>query len=529
MNLAADKWIPVVRLDGQQDEVSLTAAFTEGDRIADLAVRPPERIALMRLLLCVAHAALDPTGKDPRPRDQDDWKGCRQGLPPRAEIYLRKWQHAFELFGKRKRFLQVHGRGSPGIMSVNKLAFIDADTTTLFDNDVEQRNVRPDTWLARTLLTYQSFAAGGTVGGSANVSGKKVSQKGTNAPCRDRSALHAFLRRNCLIDTIHYNLTTRERIEGMKPLSWGRPVWEQELISLSDGAVTTKIGASYLGRLAPLSRAVWLSDDCATAENANGIAFPNFDAGFRETSCAVKKGRGAQDKDELRLVSAGDKGTIKAVWRELHAITLKQSASGVGGPACLYNIVGTENFVLWVGAFVANRAKVVDGIEAVFSTPAGMLEQSSNQRYEQGALFANKLSAQLGRAIRAYRHAVERAAFDESQRAKVEMNIRKNKSEKQRLWTLERHAVLHFWTAAERNLRKLFQLVTTALPIAGGQYRFLETDWGKCLFAAAVDAYDIACPHETPRQMKAHVLGRAVLLRPDSEPDDENETQEETE
>lgn len=107
MNLAADKWIPVVCLDGQHDEVSLATAFTEGHRIADLAVRPPERIALMRLLLCVAHAALDPTGKDPRPRDQDDWHDCRDELATKAGAYMQRWASAFELLDGDARFLQV--------------------------------------------------------------------------------------------------------------------------------------------------------------------------------------------------------------------------------------------------------------------------------------------------------------------------------------------------------------------------------------------------------------------------------------
>ena len=179
MNLAADKWIPVVCLDGQHDEVSLATAFTEGHRIADLAVRPPERIALMRLLLCVAHAALDPTGKDPRPRDQDDWHDCRDELATKAGAYMQRWASAFELLDGDARFLQVQklvlavarqggknrksdsgGGGADEGKFVDKLdIFLAAGTnTTLFDNAGGSERSFTLPRLAMMLLTFQSFS-----------------------------------------------------------------------------------------------------------------------------------------------------------------------------------------------------------------------------------------------------------------------------------------------------------------------------------------------------------------------------------
>jgi CRISPR system Cascade subunit CasA len=210
----------------------------------------------------------------------------------------------------------------------------------------------------------------------------------------------------------------------------------------------------------------------------------------------------------------------------LHAITLKRSAAGVGGPACLNNVLGEQEFDLWVGAFVANQAKVLDGLEAVFHVPHGMLEDSGRQRYEQGAGFAGGLARRLGQAVRAYRHATERTAFDAQQRAKAETQIRRNKGEKERLQALELQAVLRYWTAAEHWAPMLLHLVTFPPPISGGRYQFASTDWGKRLFQAALAAYDLACPHETPRQVKAYVLGRALLLRPEATSDTEPETED---
>ena len=51
MNVAFDPWIPVVTTSGERKLAGLCTVLTEGDGLADLAVRPHERVALMRLFL----------------------------------------------------------------------------------------------------------------------------------------------------------------------------------------------------------------------------------------------------------------------------------------------------------------------------------------------------------------------------------------------------------------------------------------------------------------------------------------------
>ena len=81
-------------LEGRQAAtVSLRDAFVRGHELQDLAVRPHERIALMRLLVCVAQAALD------GPHDFDDWESSQPRIATAALDYLERWQNAFELFG----------------------------------------------------------------------------------------------------------------------------------------------------------------------------------------------------------------------------------------------------------------------------------------------------------------------------------------------------------------------------------------------------------------------------------------------
>ena len=107
MNLTTEPWIPTVWNDGEFRMVSLSDVFAHGEEVSDLAVRPPERVSLMRLLICVAHAALD------GPANREDWQTCRTKIAPCALDYLRRWGAAFDLFGSAQRYLQVSGLEKP--------------------------------------------------------------------------------------------------------------------------------------------------------------------------------------------------------------------------------------------------------------------------------------------------------------------------------------------------------------------------------------------------------------------------------
>ena len=91
MNVAFDPWIPVVTTAGKPDSASLYAVLTEGEKFADLAVRPHERVSLMRLFLCVAHAALD------GPKDYAEWCEVPKRLPEAVLKYLTHWKDSFRV------------------------------------------------------------------------------------------------------------------------------------------------------------------------------------------------------------------------------------------------------------------------------------------------------------------------------------------------------------------------------------------------------------------------------------------------
>ena len=102
-NLVCDPWIPVIGAGAVPRLLSLQGTFASAHEIRDLAVKPHEKIALLRLLICICQAALD------GPENFDDWETCREDVQARAEDYLEQWQGSFELFGDGPRFLQVPG------------------------------------------------------------------------------------------------------------------------------------------------------------------------------------------------------------------------------------------------------------------------------------------------------------------------------------------------------------------------------------------------------------------------------------
>ena len=134
MNLTIEPWIPALRADGRRELFSLQDLFAQAHELRDLAAKPHERIALMRLLLCITQAALD------GPADEDAWEQCQPLIQPRVRAYLDKRRGSFELFGDGPRFLQLPklqpGKESDEGNAATKLdlALATGNNSTLFDN-----------------------------------------------------------------------------------------------------------------------------------------------------------------------------------------------------------------------------------------------------------------------------------------------------------------------------------------------------------------------------------------------------------
>lgn len=534
-NLVDELWLPVTLADDFPDRairnklprVSLRETFQYGDKIVDLRCYPHERIALMRLLICIAQRALN------GPRDEEEWKRCRAEMSKIAVHYLDDNKDCFNLFGDGPRFLQAHGSGKPGQKPVFKLALIDEDGTTLFDAHVQPGEQMEAEDLAVALVTYQSFAAGGKSGGSEPSPKGRITkigkiknepQSGEAALCRDGAALHAFILGENLCETIHWNLVCVAQIAA--PMTWstaGKPVWEHRKLAAKD-LPEALIKTDYLGRLAPLGRAVWLGNDLQQVKIANGLHYGVFadsadknknkaGTGIGELTASVAPGQGTQDRDRLVSASAGG-GVRKAAWRELHSIALLRRAGKRGGPAALEHLRTNtiQELRLWCGALIGGGkgrpATVGDVIESVFRLPVQFLEDAQaaltddplecpgpNQTYRKGVALADQWAGQLREAIRAYNSSL--------------VNLSK-KQNSERSGKIMNKAATRYWTALEQSAEPLL-LHAVAVHSEGFQPDddnwMAKSLWGREVCKAAHDAYEFTCPHGTPRQLRAYAAG----------------------
>lgn len=522
MNVAFDPWIPVVTSTGERKLVSLSEIFSDRARYADLAVRPHERVALMRLFLCIAHAALD------GPKNYSEWCDVPKKLARAGPEYLGKLKDSFGLFDPKEPWLQVKElkavesdkenseKTSPVALLDSELAT--GNTSTLFDHEgsMTVRMVDPAR-LALNLLTFQNFSSGG---GSpvAQWGKKKTSQVGNpDAPCLSQSMAHCLLRGRNLAETIHLNLPTHERIErvyrafsfdkkkdkvAFSDVQIGKPVWECFPESPDDSIAVTNATRTYLGRLVPISRWVRLIENTDQMFCCNGFKYDTYKDGFpAEPTAAVhlvtKKDKKGIETTERRVVGVSPS---RATWRELSALLTKRAADGLGGPLAMENAPNDTECDFHVCAMTRDQASMDIGIESVFHLDP--IFQANVVVYSAEVEQAERLSRQLRGAVETYRKTIDNDWLPRVKRTQAkDQGKLKNR--------LAQTAFLFYWTTVEKNL----PLLMTHIKAIGTDdaMRTRET-WRKMLFATVCEAYRTACGQETPRQMRAFAKGWQRLI-----------------
>lgn len=485
MNLTTDPWIPAIRANGEHDLFSLHSLFAEAHKLRDLAGKPHERIALMRLLICITQAALD------GPADEDEWIDCEPRIQPSVAAYLNRWKPAFELFGDGQRFLQLSGlkpgketdTGNPATKL--DLALATGNNSILFDNEAGASREESHARGALNLLSFQCFSPCGTIG-IARWNGKDTLGKGfsNHAPCTPSSMLHTFLIGDSILSTIARNLLTKELVGDNMP-AWGSPVWEHPVSYPADDDAMANATGTYLGRLVPLSRAIHLNEDGRTVILANGLDYPLFPL-FREGTATIVK----RKDEELGVLPAS---IDRAIWRQLHAITVKRFSSSdqLAGPLALSLPASSQDTTLWIGALVTKgNGKIIDIVESTYTVPATLFDAAGRNAYEHGVQHAEIVESTLNKAVGSYAThlKMDKPAYDRARQ--------------------------HFWTRLEQHLSDLFTVARELTPpddLPG-------SPWGRAVRQAALDSYERACPHGTPRQLQAHALGLRHLHRSPAKP-----------
>lgn len=513
MNVAFEPWIPVVDELGTRKPASLCSVLTEGEKYADLAVRPHERVALMRLFLCVAHAALD------GPKKYEDWLDVPKCLPEAAKKYLEHWKDSFELFSKDKPWLQVAGlskgadtqSNSDDISDwtpVSKLNFSYAtgDNTTLFDHagmSAEERRI-PTNEILLSMLTFQCFSVGGLMGQvywngvrcgvPANPNKDNGPVKSSDAPCSPASMIHAFLRGNNLIETIHLNMPTYDDVRfsyGERTI--GKPVWELVPTSGKDASSIENATTTYVGRLVPMTRVIRLHPAGERMLLGDGLTYPSFANGFPQEPTATVIIRKKAQVEERGLLSFRPS---KSLWRELASLVVRRNAEGTGGPLSLRAIQDGEGCDLQVAALARDKATIVDTAESVFHIPSKLFIPEGTDVYEAEAKRAEFIASRLGWAVEGYRSEIDGGWEGRLKSAGPAKGKLKAK--------LHSIATTHYWTAVETNLSLL---MTHIEAIGTDDAMPTRENWHKMLFVTAREACRTACGQETPRQIRAFAKG----------------------
>lgn len=474
-NLISHPWIPVRWSPSATGEkpalVSLHDAFARSRDIADLDATPHERIALTRLLVCIAHAALG------APESPDDWQDFGHDLESAATAYLAlpDIHPHFNLLGDGPRFLQeaVPKKGDPVPASKLFARLATGNNPTVLDHGGMSAERRFDpAMLALALLTFQNFYP---------LYGAGYKGRG---PCADGNGIHCILLGNQLRDTILGNMLDAETLATTALESIGKPIWECATPAELETSTRT-----LLGRLAPRHRSLRLTSDLTGFHHRQkSLIYPNWEP-HREPSVSIILNR----KEERRIAPAR---LDRSIWRDLHYLTALRAGDETNPDAAPVlqshrEALDEKSAELWTGALITDlKAKILDTTESTFTVPRDLFSPAGRARYAAGVDFAETISTKLYGAIRTYGSALshEHPPVAEGQQ--------------------------HYWHRLDQHHQILINLAANPVPGTPAIGTLDAKDsWTLAVRQAAVAAYQSVCPRTTPRQIEAFALGYRSLHR----------------
>lgn len=493
-NLIDEPWIPVLMQDGTNRSVSLGEVFGDADgQIADLALNPYERVAVFRLLLCIAQAALGPE----RLKDERAWRTAKGTVGQVSSEYLKKWHHRFFLYGPHA-FLQpdcIALAKADGTTPCDKLVFqlASGNNSTLYDHDAVGGRVLSDAKLALGFIVYQNFSSGG-LSGQCVWDGILTEKSIQGAPCRERSMLLSILQGCSVLDSIWLNFVTDSWVHDSLNADWGCPFWEFD--ELRRKAVLGNEN-TYLGHLVPLSRAIKLTRRSPMCILGEALPYQQLPA-WREPMASVKLQKGTKQDEFLEAYVTSNPS--KMPWRELVSILSVRESGGRKSALALRHLesMPDREFTLWTGGLCSEKAKEIDVVEWKVRHSVSLLEEPAMQRYENVINYADRQQKSLYAATAEY-----------AQKMKSVSDEKKIKAEQ--IASYSAPAERLYWDIlAQPGNQKL------VLDVESPTYK---DDWKKATRKAAEEAYRRACPAVTARQMEAYAQGFAKLWVPDGKKD----------
>lgn len=450
---------------------------------------PHERIAVMRLLICLTQRALN------GPADAEAREECIEDIIPAVSAYLSQWSSAFELLGENGAFLQfadvqppTPGAYAP-LVSLN-MARASGNNAAVFDHG-ELLGYSPDpAQVALDLLTSQNFAVGGTINVALWNQQRTERYGGYVAPCVI-SAVHLFLKADTLLETIALNLIPFDHLcPGLNGI--GVPVWEKMPTSKNDVSAVANATLTYLGRLVPVSRCISLLPDLSGCVIGRGVDYSTYEDGqltVYEGSMTIALSK----NDQARYLVKGD--VSRSLWRNIPSLLHRFSKHNQ-----LHHVFDNGNlpsvFSVWIGALVfhsKDTGKILDAMQDEYThlTPQ-VADDTVLENMRTLLRYAESGAGCVKKAVKGYLEAlVDAREFKKS---------------------LPDFADREYWQRLASSRQMLFALAEKMAKASN------KEEWNACgqgwliqIREAASKAYDAVVPHQTVRQLRAWSQGRCSL------------------
>jgi hypothetical protein len=311
--------------------------------------------------------------------------------------------------------------------------------------------------------------------------------------CVEDNAAHAFQCGSNLAATITANCLSLDAITSIRPDSGlGRPVWEISPVppfAPKDEAAKNATH-SYLGRLVPVARLVWIADP-ASVVIANGPAFPDTDQ-LREPSTTV---RPIQPNNTYAILPLR---LGRAVWRDLPAFTLARQNEGC--PVMRRNPNADRG--IFVGGLITDfKAKIEDSQSSEF---CGRIAVPSR-------MFGDDAAAQDAR-MDYYAAMTAAEAWEKSLWIALGNYFNKLKVEPKQASDIRARAQSSYWSFLEQSLPDLFSILRSGeYPDDPLHHPYAKSTWHSAIRESASRAYRLHAQRGNARQLEAFTLGLKAI------------------
>ncbi|MFJ4828761.1 type I-E CRISPR-associated protein Cse1/CasA [Streptomyces sp. NPDC088747] len=392
-DLTSRPWIGVLRRDGRQDELSLRAVFEQAHElrriVGDL---PSQEFALLRLLLAVAHDALD------GPQDIEQWAdlwaddACFDAVGP----YLDRHRDRFDLLHPQAPFYQVAGlrTAKDEVSSLNRIVADVPNGDPFFSSRLPGVSRLGFAEAARWVVHAHAYDTSGIKSGAVGddrAKGGKVYPLGVGWA----GALGGvFAEGDSLRETLLLNLVAADT-DGLRFGREDRPAWRREPCTAAAAGGRRPAGLRDLYTWQ--SRRVRLHVD---AEQVTGVVLGYGDplAAYNmhtHEPMSVWRRSPAQEKKQGKplIYLPREHDPARSAWRGLASLIVDRVQSGRGADAAPFLRPGVLE---WIARLVTEgglprgfliRARVVG---SVYGTQQSVIDEIVDDHVAMGVVLLHR-------------------------------------------------------------------------------------------------------------------------------------------